>query len=502
MGDAALDRRPVRIGRGRIVLLDALRGLCLIVMTIDHVPSNPIRSFSNPQYGLFGFFTAALGFVFLSGVVVGLVYDNDRVRNGMSSMCRRVLRRMRAIYFTQISMWIVIVVAVDLHLRDVDRWHLDLLHEGGWKPLFFSSTLLYEPEFFGLLPMYLVFLLLTPLILWQFGKGNVAKILAISAAIWLVSGLLIRLPANPDGVNFGGFNPIGYQFLFTVGLAFGTKHLSIDRLRPVVRTWLIRASVVLAVAFFVLRFDYAFGGPVKTLVDDAHLLYTSVQLGPLRLLNFAAFGVVLYWMCGKVSWNDVDFPGFRWLALLGRHSFAGLRVVDPCDVCVGCAIPAYDESHLGCGHYRSRDGKPHNPSKASRHVPAALATNPREIPLLKRRSTRMRHQRSKDEDGRRTVPLPQTTALLGSKLATSAVPDTVSFDSRRPLRKHPEGFYADRCGSEPAATDHCAGPPGGGSIGVSDIGTIWVPGPSPGHPTPSIVRVRSPKKLPSGFGIQ
>ncbi len=46
------------------------------------------------------------------------------------------------------------------------------------------------------------------------------------------------------------------------------------------------------------------------------------------------------------------------------------------------------------------------------------------------------------------------------------------------------------------------GQPEGGSIGIRLIGTQWVPGPSPGQPAPSTTRVRSPKKLPSGFGIQ
>ncbi len=290
-------------------------------MTIDHLPDNPVNRFSNPEYGFVGFFTGALGFVFLSGVVVGLVYDKERVLNGMGSMCRRILRRMRAIYFTQILMFVLVVAAVALHLRGVPRWHLDLAGDAPWKAIVFSATLLYEPEYFGLLPMYLVFLLLTPIVLWQFGKGNVAPVLAVSAATWLASGLLVRLPANPSGVDFGGFNPIGYQFLFVVGLAFGANQLSIERLRPVVRKWLIGSSVVLATAFFALRLQYALGWPLHaTLVDDMSDLFSTIQLGPLRLLNFAVFGFVLYWICGKVSWNEVDLGAVRWLAFVGRHS--------------------------------------------------------------------------------------------------------------------------------------------------------------------------------------
>lgn len=297
-------------------------------MTIDHLPTNPVHRFSNPIYGLVGFFTAALGFVFLSGVVVGLVYDRDRVLNGMGSMFRRVLRRMRAIYFTQIVMWVLLIAAVELHLRGVARWQLDLLGDAPGKAAVFSATLLYEPKYLGILPMYLVFLLLTPIILWQFGKGRVAPVLALSAATWLVSGLLIRLPQNPNGVDFGGFSPFAYQFLFVVGLAFGANQLSIERLRPTVRKWLIGSSVVLATAFFALRLEYALAGQLLTVPVDLqprrglHMssLFSQAELGPLRLVNFAAFGIVLYWICGKIRWNEVDLRGFRWLSLLGRHS--------------------------------------------------------------------------------------------------------------------------------------------------------------------------------------
>jgi hypothetical protein len=95
-----------------------------------------------------------------------------------------------------------------------------------------------------------------------------------------------------------------------------------------VRKWLIGTSVVLATAFFVLRLEYALDGQLLAApVDlqphrglDVSSLFSQAELGPLRLLNFAAFGVVLYWICGKIRWSEVDLRGFRWLALLGRHS--------------------------------------------------------------------------------------------------------------------------------------------------------------------------------------
>jgi hypothetical protein len=42
---------------------DFARGICLILMTVDRLPDNLLRRFTNPEFGPFGFFTGASGFV-------------------------------------------------------------------------------------------------------------------------------------------------------------------------------------------------------------------------------------------------------------------------------------------------------------------------------------------------------------------------------------------------------------------------------------------------------
>ena len=50
--------------------LDTLRGLLLILMTLTHLPTR-LSAYSSQA---FGFVSAAEGFVFLSGLVAGMVY--------------------------------------------------------------------------------------------------------------------------------------------------------------------------------------------------------------------------------------------------------------------------------------------------------------------------------------------------------------------------------------------------------------------------------------------
>ena len=300
--------------------MDALRGVCFVFMTMDHFPGNPLARFSNPYFRLFGFFTAALGFVFLSGLVAGTVYERHRVLHGSRSMVRRVGRRIRDLYVTQMLIFLILVAVLMLHLRGDWRWHLELVSNHPWKGLAFGSFLLYEPSYLGILPMYCFFLLLTPPVLWLFRKGHARYVVAASALLWMVSGLVIGIPENPSGADFGAFNPLSYQFLFVVGLAFGTGELSFQRLSSVRRRWLIGSCLVVAGTCFLLRQQYAFGGPFHGFLNRFADWFSAVELGPVRLFSFAAFGVGLYWICRKIRWEAVDSHAFRWLAFVGRHS--------------------------------------------------------------------------------------------------------------------------------------------------------------------------------------
>ena len=304
----------------RNALVDALRGACFVFMTVDHLPDNPFGRFSNPFFGPFGFFTAALGFVFLSGLVAGLVYDQHRVNQGTRSMTGRVWRRIRALYVTQMILLLTLAAALALHLHGVGRWDLAALSDAPWKGLCLGALLLYEPGYLGILPMYCFFLAFTPIILWQFQRGNFRYVFGASVLLWVISGLLIQLPDNPEGVTFGSFNPLSYQIVFIVGLAFGSGQLSVERLSPAARRWLIGSSATVAVLFLVLRQQYAVDGPLNPLLNRVAGWCSLNQLGPLRLLSFAAFAFVLYSISRKIELAKVHPTAFRWLAFVGRHS--------------------------------------------------------------------------------------------------------------------------------------------------------------------------------------
>jgi hypothetical protein len=289
-------------------------------MTADHLPENLLWRFSNTRYGPFGFFTAASGFVFLSGLVAGVVYERYWQLYNPGVVMRRVWRRLRAIYLTHLALYVAILVMVALHVPGSSTWHFDLFSKDPWKALWLGVSLLHEPKLLAILPMYCLFLALTPFLLRELHMGNVRWVLSGSVALWVVAGLFIQLPVDPDGICFGVFNPLSYQLLFVFGLAFGAGQISVDRLGSATVRSIVALSFFVAVFFFLLRLAYATSATVVAFVEEFHPWLSVIQLGPLRVLNFAAFGVALYWLSRKRDWSDGSNLLLRCLAFLGQHS--------------------------------------------------------------------------------------------------------------------------------------------------------------------------------------
>jgi len=82
---------PVRAPSTRDARLDVFRGLCLVMIFINHVPGNPYERFTSRN---FGFSDAAEGFVMMSGIAAGLAYSMDfrlpgRLWTGLARMWKR-----------------------------------------------------------------------------------------------------------------------------------------------------------------------------------------------------------------------------------------------------------------------------------------------------------------------------------------------------------------------------------------------------------------------------
>ena len=149
----------------RLWELDAARGLMLVLMTITHVPSRLTDPVGQP----FGFVSAAEGFVLMSAFVSGLVYGRIGYTRGVDTMRRGFWQRALKIYFSQAALLLfvfTVIVALGLKLdqpavKEMIKYYLANPHEG----LLWSLLLVYQPAFLDILPMYILFMLMSPCVI-------------------------------------------------------------------------------------------------------------------------------------------------------------------------------------------------------------------------------------------------------------------------------------------------------------------------------------------------
>jgi hypothetical protein len=306
--------------------IDALRGLMLVLMTVTHIPTR----FSDPLGQPFGFVSAAEGFVLLSAYVAGKVYTQRQLRDGAEAMRSAFLSRALKIYLCQVALLVFLLAVVALigvlirqpAITDMVAFFLD-------KPLtaFFGGLLLlYNPPLLDILPMYVVFMLISPLVLLFGSRHGRDGVLVVSGLIWLAAqfGLsqvgydtLVRLTGMP--VPFretGAFEMLAWQFLWMIGLWIGAAEASGQPVHaePFPR-WMVRAALVIAVVHLVWR--HLVGHVPFPGHDMLNLAYDKWSLGPMRVVNFLALVLLAIHYAPALASRLPRWPA---LERLGRQS--------------------------------------------------------------------------------------------------------------------------------------------------------------------------------------
>jgi hypothetical protein len=300
----------------RDIRLDAFRGLFLVGMTIDHLPS----VLSKWVYEALGFVTAAEGFVFLSGLVAGLLYTRVAIKEGDRAMWTRACKRAALIYSYHFAVFLLVLAA----LRTVapkeflwSNWRISI--EGSLPTAILSGALLvYQPWLLDVLPMYCVFVLLTPIIIRRAQAGKSVYVLGTSFLVWALAQYRFRDFLSHSlfsgvPVHLGDFDVLGWQFLFVIGVLMGFSRYQSDercleRFRPA-----IPIALALVMGLFLCKHRFISGLLPS---DDWALLAGKKSLGPLRLMNFFALCFLTLFAAKHVK------PGLitRVLAYLGKHS--------------------------------------------------------------------------------------------------------------------------------------------------------------------------------------
>jgi len=304
----------------RFVQIDALRGLFLVVIMMNHLET----FFKKYTYEPFGFISAAEGFVFMSGLVAGLVYTRKLARYGREQMVNSVMSRSFTIYKYHVALylsWLLLLLVMQyISPYWVTFWteRMDLPEGNRFVTFLLGFVLLYLPKGMDILPMYFVFLLLLPLAIRQFRRGKAVITLLISLAVWAAAqaglkNILIKIIFAGKPMYMGYFDVFGYQLLFMAGAYIGYL-LSTGQMREDIYGAKFLIPMLCIGLFFFAKRHGLIDLPIPEW--QWQKLITKVKVGPLRLVNFVTHVYLIACLLRK-------FPTWmRWrpLVFLGKHS--------------------------------------------------------------------------------------------------------------------------------------------------------------------------------------
>ena len=293
-----LPKLEVRRSQQRMPELDALRGLMLTLMTLAHLPTQA-QVLTNQQLG---FVSEAEGFVFLSAFLTGRFFGRIANESGFPTVIRRLWTRALRLYgyhlfLLGIAFTAVATVAIRTERPGLEGL-LDFYLAHRIHAVWSSMLLVYCPPLLDILPMYIIFLLATPIALFVGSHWSWKLVLIPSGLIWLLAQLGLRTAIYARMVEFAGvriplnemgaFDLLAWQFLWAVGLWVGAGcpgnvfNVLTSKMSAIAALLVTAAFLLLRHPFLHVQFD---GALWLGLIDKWHL-------GALRLLNFSSLAIL------------------------------------------------------------------------------------------------------------------------------------------------------------------------------------------------------------------
>ena len=204
--------------------LDFYRGIAMFIILVAHIPGNAWTRWIPAR---FGFSDATEIFVFCSGMASAIAFGGAFARRGWLLGTARVAFRCWQVYWAHICLFFFTAMMMaaletygDFEKNYINSLNLKRFFEGTPEQIVGMFTLTYVPNYFDILPMYLVVLALMPFFM-ALQKIGVWAVVTASIAIWCAANIgTLHLPAEPWSDREWFFNPFGWQLLFFTGFAF------------------------------------------------------------------------------------------------------------------------------------------------------------------------------------------------------------------------------------------------------------------------------------------
>jgi hypothetical protein len=311
--------------RPRDPRLDFFRGLGMFIILIAHVTNNPWTLWIPAR---FGFSDATEMFVFCSGMASAIAFGAVFARAGWLLGTARIALRVWQVYWVHLGVFfttLLLMLALNqtgVFPRDeVGALNLYPFLKDTGANLIGLMTLTYVPNYFDILPMYLVILGMIPVMV-ALARVDVRLAVLASLVSWVAATAGLNLPAELWFAKGSGrewfFNPFAWQLVFFTGFALMAGWLP----APPVNRWLVGLALAVVVLSVPLAWHKIIGlsEAVRDWRKGWSVLFDKTDFGPLRYLHFLALAYLAWVAAG---------PGG---ARLRRDGAAGAAVALICRV--------------------------------------------------------------------------------------------------------------------------------------------------------------------------
>lgn len=303
---------------GRDRRFDFLRGFAVFAMVVDHL-GGPSRLYLLTGGNRF-YTSAAEGFVFISGLVVGLAYRRIAERDGLTVALRRLIERAWTLYVLAVGLTLALLPLSEMlnlsWAQGIDRTDP--------VALVWSIVTLHQTYYLVDVPMlYALLLAAAPVAMILLHERRTWALLLVSWLLWLgyqVYPERTELPWTIQGNYL--FFLAAWQVLFFTGMVIGYHRERIGQAVPDRwRGWLLGATGLgflglvllyanterVVMALQALRPGGLVGGYSLT-TDLLELLFAKASVAPGRIVASAIVFTFLY-LLATALWKPLE----RWL---------------------------------------------------------------------------------------------------------------------------------------------------------------------------------------------
>jgi hypothetical protein len=306
----------------RILLLDFWRGICLLMIFVNHIPENPLSILSLRSWG---FSDAAEVFVFLAGFSATLAFSRYFHDGGLLCGVLRVVKRTWQLFCAHVLLVFALSIVIAIAGDFVDS--KPIMEQMNFSPFFVETDvailrlvkLKYMPSTADMLPIYIVFISMFP-VMWL--------LMRISPYVALIASFLLWLWANVTGYSFSNypegstwfFNPLAWQFMFVSG---GVAAMLRDKTPAVIKSNILLAFCIVVVLVGVVAAApwtyYEPSAVYRIIPADFLSLDNKRNLSILRIVHFLAILILAVRLLPPSArfWNSRVVP---FVATAGRHA--------------------------------------------------------------------------------------------------------------------------------------------------------------------------------------